>query len=127
MTPKTDDMSGSHRILSIIALLSGLWLFVSPWVFNADSFGNAYSGWIVGALIAILAGFELSTPSMRGLLSWISCLLAIWIFASPWMFGYTSSAGRFVNSLCVGVIVFIVALRNVVSPRHPSQPVPTGR
>ena len=87
MTPRTDDMSGSLGIFSIIALLSGLWLFVSPWVFNADSFGNAYSGWIVGALIAILAGFELSTPSMRGLLSWISCLLAIWIFASPWMFG----------------------------------------
>jgi hypothetical protein len=77
MTPKTDDMSGSRRISSIIALLSGLWLFVSQWVFNADSFGNAYSGWIVGALIAILAGFELSTPSMRGLLSWISCLLII--------------------------------------------------
>jgi hypothetical protein len=127
MTPKTDDMSGSRRIFSLIALLSGLWLFVSPWVFNADSFGNAYSGRIVGALIAILAGFELSTPSMRELLSWISCLLAIWIFASPWMFGYTNSSGRFVNSLCVGVIVLVVSLRNAVSPPHPIQPLPTGR
>jgi len=120
-------MSGSRRIFSLIALLSGLWLFVSPWVFNADSFGNAYSGRIVGALIAILAGFELSTPSMRELLSWISCLLAIWIFASPWMFGYTNSSGRFVNSLCVGVIVLVVSLRNAVSPPHPIQPLPTGR
>jgi len=126
MTPKMYEISGSRKALSIIALVSGLWLFFSPWVFDADSMGNAYNNWLVGGLIAILAGFELSSPSMMGLLSWITFLLGIWTFASPWMFTYTNDTGRFINNLCVGVIVFITALGNAVSPPHPSQPLPTG-
>jgi hypothetical protein len=126
MTSETSGISNGQKASSIIAMLSGLWLFISPWVFNADTRGTAFDGWIVGALMVILAAFELATPSIMGLLSWVNCLLAIWIFASPWMFGFTSGSGRFIDYLCVGVIVFFVSIGNALSPAHPSQPMQMG-
>ena len=127
MTPEMQSISGSRRAGSIIALLCGLWLFLSPWVFNANTRGNSYDSWLVGGLIAILAAFELATPAVMGLLSWISCLLAVWIFASAWMFGFTPGSGRFINDLCVGVIVFAASIGNAVKPPHPSEPMPMSR
>jgi hypothetical protein len=38
--------------------------------------------------------------------------LGIWTFCSPWIFGYIGNCGRFINGLCVGVIVFIAAIVN---------------
>jgi hypothetical protein len=43
-------------------------------------------------------------------LSWLNALLGIWTFFSPWIYGYTAGTGRFINSLCVGVIVFVLAI-----------------
>jgi len=124
----TETVGRGRKASTIVVLLSGLWLVISPWVFNADTTGTAYDGWIVGGLLMILAACELGTPAIKELLNWISCLLAIWIFASPWMFGYTHDSGRFINYLCVGVIVFIASIWNAISsPHHPSQPLPMGR
>ena len=127
MTPGTSSLSASRKASSILALLCGFWLLASPWIFNTDSQGTAYDSWIVGGLLVILAAFELSTPSIMGLLSSISCLLGIWLFASPWMFAYAKGSGRFINDLCIGVIVFVVSIRNAMSPPHPSEPMPMGR
>ena len=124
MTPTNQSHEmGAMKAASTIALLAGIWLFISPWVYGAYTNGNAFNSWIVGALIAILAGIQLSSLAVSSGLAWINCLLAIWTFISPWVFGYTGNTGRFVNSLCVGVIVFLVEIRNAVSPMHPSHPV----
>ena len=37
-------------------------------------------------------------------------MLGIWAFFSPWIYGYVFSSGRFINSLCVGVIVFVLSI-----------------
>lgn len=79
---------------------------------------DAWNYWIVGAVIAILAAFRLSSPAANTWMSWLNCMLGIWTFASPWIYGYTSNTGQFVNSLCVGVIVFIVAMRSATGTRH---------
>jgi hypothetical protein len=41
-------------------------------------------------------------------LSWLNCVIGIYTFFSPWIYGYTGNTGRFVNS--VGVIVFALAI-----------------
>ena len=43
-------------------------------------------------------------------LSWVNTILAIWVFASPWIYGYEANTGRFVNSLCVGIAVFVLSI-----------------
>ncbi len=113
---------GSIRAASTIALLAGIWLFVSPWVYGAYTHGSAWNSWIVGAVIVILAAIRLKSAVSATAPSWINFLLGIWTFFSPWIYGYTGNTGRFVNSLCVGVIVVIAGLVSAnVSSHRPHQ------
>jgi hypothetical protein len=91
-----------------INLILGIWLFVSPWVYGAYTIGNAWNSWLVGVLVAIFAAFRISRPAIRGL-SWVNLVLGAWTFFSPWIYGYTAQSGRFINSVCVGALMFIMA------------------
>jgi hypothetical protein len=108
MTPAVTD---AHPALgaSLLALFAGLWLFVSPWVYGAPGNSAAWNSWIVGALIFLFALIRRSQPAATKL-SWLNSMLGIWVFVSPWVFGYTGTAGRFINSMCVGFIVFCAAI-----------------
>ncbi len=116
-----DSHQMGMRAASIIALLAGIWLFLSPWVYGAYMSPNAWNSWIVGAVIVIFAAIRLSSPATSGL-GWINCLLGIWTFVSPWIYGYTMTTGRFINSLCVGVVVFVAALASVGTTFHTQHP-----
>src|SRR5690242_16273590 len=101
--------------LTVLNILLGIWFFVSPWVFGAYTHPNAWNAWIVGALIVIVAAVRL-----RGfpVMSWINMALGIWVFVSPWVYGYTGNNGRLINSLCVGVLVFLAAIGGKVAATH---------
>lgn len=78
MTPNENldqQHMGTVRAASMINMLAGIWLFVSPW----------------GALIAILAAIRVSDPRGETWMSWLNCLFGIWVFASPWI--YAGAAG----------------------------------
>jgi hypothetical protein len=99
------------RTASAINIVAGLWFFISPWVYGAYTNRDAWNSWIVGAIIAIFAAIQLGNQTGIRFLSWINCFLGIWVFCSPWVYGYVGNTGRFINSLCVGVVVFVLALR----------------
>ena len=120
MTP-VNSQAQSQRAATIIAFLAGLWLFVSPWVYGAYMSANAWNAWIVGALIAIFAAIQFNPGSAIGSV-WVNTILGIWTFVSPWIYGYTPNTGRFVSSLCVGVVVFVASLASVSHVSHPGQP-----
>jgi hypothetical protein len=78
----------------------------------------------VGALIAIFAAIRSSSGSPAGW-SWVNMFLGAWTFFSPWIFGYTASTGRFINSLCVGIAVFVIsAFSAAVHPHITHTPTP---
>jgi hypothetical protein len=114
MTPASTD-AHQARGASLIALLAGLWLFVSPWIYGVYGNASAWNSWIVGALIFLLALMRLNHPAATGL-SWFNSILGIWTFVSPWVFGYPGT-GRLINSLFVGFIVFCAALAGANSER----------
>jgi putative Mn2+ efflux pump MntP len=98
------------RTASTIVLLAGIWYFVSPWVYGAFGQSSAWNSWIVGALIFILGCSRVARPARLAGLSWCNMVLGIWTFFSPWTYGYTGTQGRFVNSLCIGIIVFVLSI-----------------
>lgn len=98
----------SLKATATINVLAGIWLFVSPWVYQSGV--DAWNNWIVGALIILFAAIRLSSPVGTRGLSIANLILGAWTFASPWIYGYTGFTGRFINSLCVGVIVFILGV-----------------
>jgi len=99
------------RTTDALSMLIALWFFISPWVFRAYAVGNAWNAWIVGGVMAIAAliGMNLDVHSAANL-SWLSIVLSVWVFFSPWIYGYSGSTGRFVDSLCVGVAMFILSI-----------------
>ena len=99
------------KTASAINIVAGLWFFVSPWVYGAYTNADAWNSWIVGAIIAIFAAIQYGNQVGIKFLSWINCFLGIWVFCSPWVYAYVGNTGRFVNSLVVGVIIFVLALR----------------
>jgi hypothetical protein len=110
---------GSVKAASGINFLAGLWLFITPWVFGAYMATDAWNAWIIGAIIAILALIRFSNPALVPGISWINCILAIWTFISPWIYGYTGNSGRFLSSLVVGVVVFVLSIRSAMAtPRN---------
>jgi site-specific recombinase len=99
----------SVKAASGLALLAGAWLFVSPWVYGAYTNPTAWNSWIVGALIFLFGIVRVSRPAVS-LFSWFNMILGIWTFCSPWIFGYSDHTGRFINSLCVGFVVFVLSI-----------------
>jgi hypothetical protein len=112
MTPNYEHVgpAGPVKIASGLNILVGIWLFVSPWVYGAYTNPNAWNSWIVGAAIVIFAAIRFNNTIGLPVFSWVNVLLGAWTFASPWIYGYTGNTGRFINSLCVGIVVFVLAL-----------------
>jgi hypothetical protein len=121
-SPTSTPSVAGAKTASAIVLIAGIWFFFSPWIYGANGQANAWNGWIVGALLVIFGAIRASRPFGTVGLSWLNALLGVWVFFSPWIFGYAGSTGRFINSLCVGVIVFVLA---IVSARG-SRIIPTG-
>jgi hypothetical protein len=101
---------------SLLALLAGLWLFISPWIYGAYGNADAWNSWIAGALVLLFALVRFNRPSHTRP-SWLNSILGIWIFLSPWVYGYTGSAGRTINSLIIGIVVFCAAIAGANSQR----------
>jgi hypothetical protein len=111
---------------SIVVMLAGLWFMASPWVYGSYLSQEAWNNRSIGLLIIILATVRLSAPDLRRTqwISWANSLLAIWIFASPWFYDYAGNTDRLVNSLCVGVILFVAAMFSALSATRVSPQAP---
>jgi uncharacterized membrane protein len=109
------------KAASTICLLAGIWLFISPWVYDAHANGNAWNCWIVGGFMILFGIIRIARPAYSTVLSWCNMILGIWTFCSPWIYGYAgTNTARFINSLCVGVIVFVfsIASARISGPRN---------
>lgn len=104
------------RGASTVALLAGLWLFISPWIYGVYGTSAAWNSWIVGALIFVCGLMRVNRPAATGL-SWINSIFGIWVFASPWIYGYGGIVGAQINSLIVGIIVFCAGVIGANSQR----------
>jgi hypothetical protein len=107
---RTDAHLSGVRAASTVVLLAGIWFFVSPWIYGAYTNANAWNSWIVGAAMFFLGCIRVARPAYSTALSWCNMVLGIWAFFSPWIYGYTGNEARFINSLCVGAIVFALSI-----------------
>lgn len=103
--------TGVIRMAAGLNLLVALWFFVSPWVYGTYHMANAWNAWLIGAVLAIVAAICFGSSARNAAsLNWLSVVLAVWVFFSPWIFSYTANADRFINSLCAGVVVFVLSI-----------------
>ena len=120
-----ENTVSTMKATATIDILAGIWLFISPWVYKAySSSPSTWNSWIVGALIVLFGAILVSNPMNARGASIVNMLLGIWTFASPWIYHYTNYTGRFVNSLCIGVIVFVLGTVGSSMGRSMTSPPP---
>jgi succinate dehydrogenase/fumarate reductase cytochrome b subunit len=92
-----------------LILLLGLWLFLTPWIFTYPiPSPQAWNAFAAGAVIAILAAFELYKTYFWAVV--VHLLLGIWVAISPWVMKVASDRELMWNELIVGVAVIVLAL-----------------
>jgi hypothetical protein len=98
------------RTASGVNIVLGLWLIVSPWVFDYGGTSAVVNSVFVGAVIASLAASRLT--DLRGTvgLSGANLVLALWTIASPWVIGYAGNVGAVRDNVILGVAVAGLAI-----------------
>ena len=104
------QLCAQARMASGVNIVLGLWLIVSPWVFDYSEKSAALSSVTVGILIALLAAIRLASLPNRAGLCGINLLLAFWSAAAPWIYEYATNAGALWNNLFVGILVAVLAI-----------------
>jgi len=101
-------------------LILAVWLFISPWILPVAAAGPwAWDAWIVGIIVAVLSIAALS--QMAQWEDWINLLLGVWLFVSPWIFGYATTPPAAWNSWIVGVLFFLIGIWGVVAARSTAE------
>lgn len=115
-----EDTLVAARTTSLMCAVFSLWFFVSPWAYGFSEHTDAWNSWLVGAVMLLCAMARLASPMRTTVFSYANAFLALWVFISPWIFGYASQSGpRLVNSLSVGVLVFSLSLISAHETRRP--------
>jgi uncharacterized membrane protein HdeD (DUF308 family) len=113
----TNQPRNSNRRASALNVLAGVWLLVSPWVLG--TFWAPIAGLnalLVGGAVAILAAIRLRTPN-TAILSWTNLLLGVWLFTSPFVFGFYVNSAATANAAIVGLVIAFCGLLAAYTPR----------
>lgn len=112
--------SENSRAGSIINLLAGIWLIVSPFVFRyAAGTAVARNNVLLGVIVAILAiiGLALNNEVWS---RWLNFIAGIWLIVSAFIAGYAITPGMAINNIIVGALIigFSAWSANAVLVRH---------
>lgn len=117
--PEQQDIAIAAQTASLMVAVAALWFFVSPWTYGFSLHESAWNSWLVGAVLLVFSCIRLLSPSHTGGFSRVNSILAVWVFFSPWIFGYAASGPRLTNSLAVGVFIFALSLVSAKATNRP--------
>lgn len=108
------------RLASILALLVGIWVVISPvWISMS---GAAMASLIIVGIIIIVSSLLQLGYGREMAPSWIVALAAVWLFISAFMF--TMGAGAMYSQMISAILAFIFAVwdgvevKNIQSHQH---------
>lgn len=109
------DIAGSAP--SAVALIAGLWLVVSRFVFDYPGAGagsdGLWNGVVIGIAVALIAMVRMSTATSNPVLSLVNLVLGGWMIAGPWVFNYDqwgAGSGPAWSDVITGAAIAVFAL-----------------
>ncbi len=103
-------------VASVLNILAGIWLIISPFVLGFSLMPAAtWNTLIVGIVVLILAAIRAGYPLRNVGLSWINLLLGIWLIISPWVLSYRGSTTPVGNDVILGIIVGILGIASALA------------
>lgn len=121
----------SNRWQDWANLILAIWLFVSPWVLGFGGPGSAagaaaaWNAWVLAVIVFLVA---LSAASrLEFWQEWLTLILGAWIFAAPWVLGFTGLPAASWDHWFVGALIFLFSLSNLTAGwRRTTGTVPPG-
>jgi hypothetical protein len=93
------------KVASILALLAGIWILISP-IWFVMTRGQSANAIIIGVIVAIMALVQLGVKNTVP--SWINGLAAVWLFVTAFIFN-ASTASRWELAISA-VVVFALSI-----------------
>jgi hypothetical protein len=109
------DYAAQARTASGANIVLGIWLIVSPWVFDYSGKSAVLSGVTVGVLIALLAAIRVASSHNSAGVSGVNLLLALCTVVSPWAYGYATNEGALLNNIIVGIFIATLAIWSAIA------------
>jgi hypothetical protein len=92
-----------------LMVLLGLWLFISPVALDyAPGSAEAINAYIAGAVITLLAAFDLVQTYVWAVL--LNLAVGVWVAVSPWALQVAGVPSIMSNFVLCGVAVVVLAL-----------------
>lgn len=108
-----DDVAQS-RTASILSILTGVWLALSPIWISITGAGAVWSLYIVAGIFIVFGIVQMFTENT--LPSWIVALAAIWLFISAFALSVSSAAAW--NQAITAILAFVFATWDGVEISH---------
>lgn len=95
-----------------IEALIGLWIIASPWAVKHTMPSDTgtltmWNLWTVGVAVLVIAAIALF--AFRAWEEWTNAIVGLWLLASPWLLGFSTSAALMWNAVIAGTLVWIFA------------------
>lgn len=91
------------------ALLAA-WLIVSPFLVGFGYSAAAVTNNIVCGGVALILAIPRFMGSYReAWMSWIDCVIGVWVLISPWALGFAHNRGAMMNNLLTGIAMAALA------------------
>ncbi|HEX4202906.1 MAG TPA: SPW repeat protein [Ktedonobacteraceae bacterium] len=104
-----------------VALVLGVILFITPWVFGTYTHpASSWDAWVLGVIGVILALWALASPASSMVSNWITVVLGIVLFISPWVLGFATVTAAAWSAWVIGVLFVIAAGWVILESRTPS-------
>lgn len=99
----------SKRWQDQLMVVIGVWLFVSPWVlgYPPDS-PPAMNAYIAGAVIALLAAFDLVKTYVWAVL--LNIIVGLWVAVSPWLVGTVRDPAMTWSLVIAGIATIVLGM-----------------
>ena len=109
----------TERLLDVVNLALGAFLFLSPWIFGFFGFAR-HSAWATGLTFSIVSVAAIAefTESEE----WINLIIGLWVGLSPWVMGFHSeTTTMWVHHIIGFAIALLAAVELWLVHRTPPQ------
>lgn len=114
-------MNDNQNIKTVnwLIVLAGLWLIVAPFFLGFSGTMLSMNNVITGVVLAMVSLVAIGLPEDSKWMNWISALLGVWIFITPFFMASIGIAGMW-NNLIIGVITVALGIWGTMSMSSPS-------
>lgn len=102
------QMESAVRGISIITIILGAWLVVSPYLLGYSTSQAVWNQTILGIVVAIFAIWQMANPIARWA-GWINVVVGAWLIVSPFILGYEGGAAYW-NQIVAAIVVVVLSL-----------------